>query len=229
MTNSWKDVLGTEVAEKWRTGQCFLIAQVKPLLTLQGFDVGALLEGRQMRVFLESEAPELRQIVNEEQPTNWGLVPPGSVPERPYAQYFTSKARRSASSAAFPYQNALRIAFGRSLEEGLRRFVLHSPVRFIDLPSGAAMPDGVEVTREDIAVGADDTTAAAHVAAWIGRNGLAVADYQPGRSSFIRSAKPQSTALHDLIDMIEPADLDRLALPLDIVRKMLAKPGHSAR
>lgn len=229
MINAWKNVLGTAVAEKWRTGQCFLIAQVKPLLTTQGFDVEALLKGRQMRVFLEAEAPELQQIINEEQPTNWGLVPPSSVPERPYAQYFGSKTRRSANSTAFPYQNALRTAFGRSLEDGLRRFVLHSPVRFVDLPSGASNPDGVEVTRDDIVVGADDITILAHVVTWLGRNGLTAADYQPSKSSFTRSAKAQATALHDLIDMIEPADLNRITLPLDIVRKMLAKPGHSSR
>ncbi|RYM07423.1 hypothetical protein [Sphingobium cupriresistens] len=229
MTNTWKNVLSAAVAAKWQTGQCFLIAQVKPLLTTHGFEVEALLEGRQMRIFLESEAPELRQIVNEEQPTNWGLVPPEATPERPHAQYFGSKTRRSTSSTTFPYQNALRTAFGRSLEDGLRRFVLHSPVRFVDLPNGAPNPDGVEVTRDDLAVGADDTTIVTHVTTWIGRNGLTAADYQPSRSSFMRSAKPQATALHDLIDMIEPADLDRIALPLDIVRKMLAKPGHSSR
>lgn len=227
--DAWKKLLETAVADRWRTGQCFLIAQVKPLLTSNGIEVEEQLAGRQMRHFLEAEAPELRQIVNEHQPTNWGLVPPGEPIERPYAQYFSAKGRKPPTTAEFPYQNALRIAFGKAIGDGLRRYVLHTPARFVDVPGGEVAAGGVEVTPDDLAVGGADTEIATRIAAWIGRNALPATDYQPTRSSVTKSTKLQSTALHDLIDLLPPADLARVTLPLDVVRKLLAKPGTTAR
>lgn len=225
----WKEVLRTAVAERWRAGQCFLIAQVKPLLKNNHIDVEQLLEGRQVRHFLEAEAADLRQIVNEQQPTNWGLVPPGANIQRPYAQYFGAKGIRPASSTEFPYQNAMRIAFGKSIGESMRRFVLHTPARFVDLPGGEIEPGGIEVTPDDLAIGGSDDQISMRINAWIARNALAVSDYQPTRPSAPRTSKPQSTALHDLIDLLPPEDLARVALPLDIARKLLAKPGSTAR
>jgi len=225
----WKTLLKDAVKEKWRPGQCFLIAQVKPLLIANEIVVDELLGGRQMRAFLKAEVPELDQIFNEQQPTNWGLVPEGEAYERPYAQYFAGKSQKRSPLSEFPYQNAMRIAFGKSIADGMRRFLLQAPARFVDLPLGENEPNGVEVSPDDLAVGGDDAQIAVRISAWLGRHALAAADYQPTKSSLPRSPKPQATALHDLIDLIPSGDLDRVTLPLDVVRKLLEKPGNTSR
>ncbi len=225
----WKKLLHSAVAERWRPGECFLIAQVKPFLKSHGVDTDKLLAGQQLRMFLEKETPDLGQIFNEQQPTNWGLVPKGKTAERPWAQYFIGKGRKSAVSAEFPYQNAMRVAFGKTIAEEMKRFVLHSPARFVDVFKDEIVEDGVQVTVDDLAVGASDDRIAARIAAWIGRNALSASDYQNVKSAASRSGKPQSTALHDLIDLLPAADLDRVSLPMDIIRKLLAKPGSNLK
>lgn len=220
----WSEILASEVERHWSQRKVFLIAQVKPLLKEADIDVDSLLEGRQVRAFLSAEAPFLRQLQHEHEPTNWGLVPSTAEVERPYEQYFLFKKKKIATNEEFPYQNALRVAFGRPIPEGTKRWVSAPPVRFVDLPDTMAEPGGIVVSDDDLVVGAEDSILAARISAWIDRNRLSPAEYRATKSS-TTLPKGRGTALHQILDLIPLKDQHRVIMPLDIIHSLLAKPG----
>jgi hypothetical protein len=222
----WQAALKRAVDERWNDEKVFFVAEVKPFLTKQGVDVETLLKGRQVRYFIDSEMPELKQIQHDHEPTNWGLVPNEAVIEPPTARYFGRDESRRRES--FPFQNALRVAFTRPLETGRVRWLVLHPLRFLDLPAGEAAPSGIEILRAEIEAGASGEELVTRIEAFLRSSGV---DPEAFRTGQARPAPPPRgrTALHQFLSLIPASDLSRVSIPLDLVRRLLDQSDDASR
>ena len=224
------DVLVTTVTDRWNNDhQAFFVAQVKPFLAKHGIDIAVLFEGQQVRQYLENKVPALKLIQHEREPTNWAIVPADAAVIPPYSQYFTSKRNKPRAKIDFPYQNALKVAFTRPIGAGQRRWVFTAPARFLDLPA-TEMPVGAfEVTSANVEEQADETRSAELIENWISQNGLDSDQYRFSKFSSLTKPKAHRSALHQLLALLPAEDLDRVSLPLDVVRKLLDRPEEHQR
>lgn len=136
-------------------------------------------------------------------------------------------ARISERSAARGprFHSAFWAAFRVPLEEDRRRFVAAcAPFRFEDVASTETVRSGyVEVERQYVArVGTDASDVERRIAEWLASNGLS-------REIFLASKKtnaslPPNDFLGRLLTTLEPDDLRRMNVPLDIVYKLRRLP-----
>ncbi len=123
------------------------------------------------------------------------------------------------------YHPAFWAAFRVPLEDGCRRFMTAcSPLRFEDVASTESMPEGyVEVERQYVAdAGADASDVGRQVAEWLAANGLS-------RESFLAHKQPSdrlppNDLLGRLLAALDPDDLRRMNIPLDVVAKLRRQP-----
>ncbi|CAN5227915.1 hypothetical protein BH11PSE5_BH11PSE5_08510 [soil metagenome] len=224
------DFLIEKVTQNWSERRVLLMAQVKPLLVRNGVDLDATLDGRQIKAWLESDVPDIKLIKNEREPTNWGLVPADADVSEPYSQYFvTGRTPSSKIKRAFPFQNALRIAFTRPIEPGQKRWLFAGPARYLDLPVTDKPEGGVELTSSVIEPGANDERIITLIEHWLVQNGLSNNHFLYERPSMAHKSRAGRSALHQLLDIIPIEDLERVSLPLDIIRKLLDKSEDSRR
>jgi hypothetical protein len=224
----WQAALEQAVRERWDNHQVFFVAQVKPFLARQGFDVEEIVAGRQVRHFIEKELPSVQQIQNEREPTNWGLVPADAEFEPPAAQYFQSQARRGPRHD-YPYQNALRTALTRPLAENCARWLLFNPPRFTDLPNGSTQPEGVELPRRLINPDASNEQLSRTTERFLADAGLDPADFKAGQPRSVSQPQRERSALHHLLTVLREEDLNRISMPLDIVRHLLDQDNGPPR
>lgn len=122
------------------------------------------------------------------------------------------------------YHPAFWAAFRKPLDKSRNRYMsIRSPIQFQDSPS-AERPDGfIQITSEYVAgPHAEHATVQQRVQEWLADNKL-----QP--SVFLStgaSADPEQPAdlLDRLLHALDPSDLERITMPLDVVRKLRQTP-----
>lgn len=224
--DDWKMALDQAVRARWADGKVFFVAQVKPFLAKQNIDFESLLNGRQVRRFLESEMPELEQVQHDHEPTNWGLVPADANVETPTSKYFARSGTHQQSE--FPYQNALKVAFTRALEPGKARWVSFNPARFVDLPAGEQAQASVELPADDITPGLANDRLVERVESFLKSCGLNPEALKIGQARVVQPPRGR-TALHQLLALIPSGDLSRVSMPLDLVRRLLDQSDDAQR
>ena len=126
-----------------------------------------------------------------------------------------------ATQSVQHFHPAFRAAFRKPLDESKRRYMsIQAPLRFRDVSPGDR-PDGFIEIEQEYVVGADADLAEAQqtMQGWFDENGL-------DPTSFLMTGKSQTAHLpaDDLLGRLlltlDPDDLKRLSMPLDIVSKL---------
>ena len=117
---------------------------------------------------------------------------------------------------------ALWAAFRKPIEDAMERYVqVGESVRFTDVAREDEIPDGIRVERRFI-VGIEASPEAVYenAMAWLHENQLEVSDFQPEAGSRTSTKLPSNDLLGRLILALDPRDLQRLSIPMDVVAKL---------
>ena len=167
-------------------------------------------------------AVRVRVIHHSANPTVAGAIPADAeIPENADFNMLLDQTRGRAVEATPRYHPALWSAFRKPLDESSRRYMsIQPPPRFQDA-SPEDRPDGfVEITRKYI-VGPDVEEKEVHqrIQDWLAANGL-------DSESFLLRSKatvvrlPSDDLLGRLLLALEPDQLKRISMPLDVVLKL---------
>ena len=152
-----------------------------------------------------------------------GAIPAGAeIPENTDFDTLLEKTHRRLEAEATPrYHPAFWAAFRKPLDETSRRYMsVQSPPRFQDA-SPEDRPDGfVEITREYI-VGLDVEEREVHqkIQNWLAANGLDPKSFL-SKSKAIATHLPSDDLLGRLLLALEPDELKRISMPLDVILKL---------
>ena len=132
-----------------------------------------------------------------------------------------ARTRQRSVTSGPRFHPAFWAAFRVPLEEGCRRFMTAvPPLRFEDVASTESMRVGfVEVERQYVAnAGADAADVGQRIAEWLAANGLSRESYLAPKQPSDRL--PPNDLLGRLLAALDPDDLRRMDIPLDIVAKL---------
>ena len=167
-------------------------------------------------------AARVRVIHHSAKPTVVGAIPADAeIPENADFDMLLDQTQGRAVEAAPRYHPALWSAFRKPLDESSRRYMsVQPPPRFQDaLPEDR--PDGfVEITREYI-VGLDVEERKVHqrIQDWLAANGLDPESFSLKNKATV-SRLPSDDLLGRLLLALEPDELKRISMPLDVVLKL---------
>ena len=134
--------------------------------------------------------------------------------------------RHSASKGHVPrYSASFWAAFRVPLEEGNRRFLsTRAPFRFEDVPAAEDGRAGyVEVDRQFIAPAeSEDGDVHRGIEEWLQSHGLSAETFLA--TNVPKSEMPANDLLGRLVSVLEPDDLKRMSIPLDVVSKLRRQP-----
>ena len=167
-------------------------------------------------------AARVRVIHHSANPTVAGAIPADAeIPENADFDMLLDQTRGRAVEATPRYHPALWSAFRKPLDESSRRYMsVQPPPRFQDA-SSEDRPDGfAEITREYI-VGLDVEEREVHqrIQDWLAANEF-------DSESFLLKSKatathlPSDDLLGRLLLALEPDELKRISMPLDVVLKL---------
>ncbi|MNS08994.1 hypothetical protein D3C72_404630 [compost metagenome] len=238
MAADWLDTLTSIVEAQWNDeGYAVLLSRVPSLLEQEGLDPQTILQGRKLRPLLLSEAAERLKLLQSE--TNhiiWGIVPADAPVSAPFVRYF----RPSAADRPLRFAPSAWKAFTVPIAEDQRRWLFDEPaIYFEDRQSEEAGDGGHEVERRFIVRPQEDTEESevfrARVVATIGA-WAAEQDVDPSRFALGRRRAPatkpsptppphpvpslSATALDQLISLLQPGELTRITMPLDVVARL---------
>ena len=167
-------------------------------------------------------AARVQVIYHSANPTVAGAIPvDAEIPENADFDMLLDQTRGRAVEATPRYHPAFWAAFRKPLDETIRRYMsVQPPPRFQDA-SPEDKPDGfVEITREYI-VGLDVEERAVHqkVQDWLAANGLDSESYLL-KSKATATHLPSDDLLGRLLLALEPDELKRISMPLDVVFKL---------
>ena len=164
----------------------------------------------------------VRVIHHSAKPTVAGAIP-ADVPAGANADF--DRPLGQSSGAGPRFQSAFWAAFRVPLDESRGRYMsIQAPLRFVDV-SPEERPDGfLEVAREYI-VGpdAEATEVQQRAQDWLAVNGL---DQDPflSKNKADVARLPSDDLLGRLLLALEPDELKRISMPLDVVRKLRHQP-----
>ena len=235
MTANWLDTLAALVQREWDDkGQAILLSRVPSLFEDEGFDPEDILQGRKLRPFLENETEgRFRVLRSDDQKIVWGLLPATAQISEPYTRYFP----KSSSDRPIRFAPSAWKAFTLAIPEGQRRWLFDQPsIRFEDFASDEAAVDGHEVERRFVTVSErseDDevhrATVLSSIAAWAAEKSIDPSRFALGRkrAPVSKAAQPSpapgstgATALDQLLSLLQPGELTRISLPLDVVARL---------
>ena len=167
-------------------------------------------------------ADRVRVIHHSTNPAVAGAIPADAgIPENADFDILLDQTRGRAVEAAPRYHPAFWAAFRKPLDETSRRYMsVQPPPRFQDA-SPEDRPDGfVEITREYI-VGLDVEEREVHqrIQDWLAENGLDSGSFL-SKSKAIAVHLPSDDLLGRLLLVLEPDELKRISMPLDVVLKL---------
>ena len=124
-------------------------------------------------------------------------------------------------SSFLRFHPAFWAAFRKPLAEGNKRYInIHPPFRFVDTSSTVQPKGYAEIEpRHILSPAAESTEVVQNLQAWLEENSLQA-------SSFVPTGKPQSARLPSddllgrLLHALDPDDLRRVSMPLDVVEKL---------
>jgi len=218
--SSWTDVVKAIVGEHWTNQEsAVLLSRLPALLKQRGVEPQDFLKGRKLAQALEEDLPsDLLVIRSEQNPIVVGVVPSSASPAPPFSRYFSGTKINNVPPALWR-------AFTVPLVAGYRRFFSVSPSKYFDILGDAGQPDGsYEIDRSDILGEAPGTASSIHekIERWKNDNNIKL-EAMKIRSSGSQLPKELSDmrALSDALAELEDSDLQRISIPLDIVRKII--------
>jgi hypothetical protein len=160
----------------------------------------------------------------------WGLVPANSDLEEPNSRHF-SKRNAVKIPASDRYLSSVWTAFSRRVDPGSKRYLIVGPrVEFVDVDEGAPCPEGGILVPSDYQVGHEIEQAerasaiTQNIASWAEKNHVFPSALKKSGREHPRSAvcAPQEgSLLARLIAELDQSDQRRLAIPLDIIAKLV--------
>lgn len=238
MAADWLNFLTEHVEAEWKEyGFAVLLSRVPSLLERGGFEPEAILQGRKLRPLLEVQAAEQLKLVQSEiNRIIWGIVPANAQLVEPYHKYF----RRATADRPVRFAPAVWRAFTAPIDAGRRRWLFSEPtVHFDDRSAGDPGDGGYEVPSRSIMMpenngGRSDhfsSKVTAAIYAWANESSVDVSQFSLGRRSGSATKpglSPQagsvpssaSTALDRLLELLQPAEMTRISLPLDVIARL---------
>lgn len=176
-----------------------------------------------LRQFLEEFASDGLEIV--EHSANRTIV--GVVPidehTRKTEDWDSLLENTSSRSAKLRLHPAFWAAFRNPIDDSLERYLqISDSIKFVDAKSEEAPEDGIQVRHEYIASpGTSPARIYESAMRWIKENGLDVSDIRRKAPDGL----PPKDLLGQLILALDPQDLERTTIPMDVVAKLRRQPA----
>ena len=169
----------------------------------------------------------VRVIQHSGNPTITGVVPASDAPDTDEENdALLEKTRQGSSVATAPrFHPAFWAAFRKPLDESNRRYMsVEAPIRFHESSEGS-QPDGfLEVPKIYIATSdTDEDQTLQNAEKWIDDNSLRKETYLVPAKSALHSGHPQNL-LDRVLFSLEPKDLSRISMPLDVILRLRKQP-----
>ena len=122
---------------------------------------------------------------------------------------------------------ALWAAFRKPIGEGMERYVDRGePLRFTDVGGGEEIKNALRVDRKFIAgPEAWPEVVYENAMAWLRENQLETSSFETEREARGTTKLPPNDLLGKLILALEPGDLERISIPMDVVAKLRRNAG----
>ena len=122
---------------------------------------------------------------------------------------------------------ALWAAFRKPIREGMERYFEHGePVRFSDVEGGDEIQNALRVDRKFIAgPDASPDKVYENATAWLRENQLEISDFEADRGARTPVKLPHDDLLGKLILALEPRDLEKISIPMEVVAKLRRQAG----
>ena len=186
---------------------------------------GAKLHANGLRGFLEQFVAERLLIV--EHSTNSTIV--GVVPRNEdtsaIQDWDALLGRPTTASAPRRLEPALWAAFRKPIGQAAERYVqpgeAGETVRFSDVAAGEEVPEGIRVDSRFI-VGPEAPPEMVYESAvtWLKENRLDIADFHAESGAKAGAKLPSNDLLGKLILALDPPDLQKITIPMEVVAKL---------
>ena len=219
------DRIVREVREHWdQHGIPILLSQ---LGNKHGGDIAAKArhEAGGLAAYLRSRLADRIQIVqHSSKPVIVGAIPAG-VDQGTIGNFdsLLSRTQSPTLKAAPRYRPAFWAAFRKPLDETKRRYIsIRAPLRFVDAAQEERPEGSIEIQREYIVgLEAEPTRVVQQAQAWLASNSDEV---EPVQCLADEPSPAANLPAHDLLGRLllslDPEDLKRISMPLDIVSKL---------
>lgn len=220
--------------EHWQQKTILLLAQVGQVLNREGINLKEVLRGRRLSAFIGAEMHDSLEIVpSPTDPLVQAVKPKDGTFDGPIADYFGRHGKSAGSPAAVHrFNRSLWLAFSRAIQSGNKRIVLiDTEVTFQDVKDDAPEQPGFVLTQADIVLpdglqkDQRDLLIAEKIVGWATLNSIPINSlHEQAREKHERvTHAPYTTLLTLLIDCLEPEELRRINMPLDIISKLHRK------
>lgn len=178
-----------------------------------------------LRAYLRSQLSERVRVIQHSIVSSVvGVVPVDADISEDRIDEILDLTRTKPGRSTWQYHAALWTAFRIPLDSSKRRYIsIHPPIHFDDTSSEEQSPDYIEIKQEDI-VGpdAEGATVNQKIGDWLAEHGLDPTPFY--RENRARSERlPSDDLLGRLLFALEPEDLERISIPLDIIKKLRSK------
>ena len=177
-----------------------------------------------LAAFIRGYVSGVRIVSGSTVPPIFAALPANIGQEVDVDDLLAEKRRERSSVRVRRFLPAFWAAFRVPLDESKRRFVsTRAPVRFQDESDEVGRSGFVEVQRQHITTGdADDAVVQQQISEWLQRNEL-------NDEAFLVASRSGTDLPHDdllgrLLVSLEPDDLKRMSIPLDVVLKLRRQP-----
>lgn len=229
----FKEVIVQLTSEHWtRNKRALLLASVGQTLTKRGYSLGAELRGQKLASFIQQELKDRIAVFRSpHDPLVLGMVPIEEANAPDLNVLFAPASGEAAHSRGTIFDKGLWVAFSHQLVPGyIRKMQFHPEIRYIDvLTESADSVDGTVIPPESILpVGVmpkaeRDAQLQKNIVSWLEANklekDLGIARH---RDKDILSNSGDSL-LSIVLDALDAKERERVALPLDIVAKLLSR------
>lgn len=176
-----------------------------------------------LRVYLQDRlADRVRVIQHSDNPTVVGAVPVGAEVHDDNFDELLDRTWTKSEKTTFHFHPSLWAAFRKPLDPTRRRYMnVQPPLHFRDVPLESRSIDGTEIERECI-VGPDVEAVVVQqkIKDWLRENDLESSSVFYRRDKTRTTHLPSDDLLGRLLLALEPEDLRRMSIPLDIVSKL---------
>lgn len=180
-----------------------------------------------LREFLQQVVGDRVMVVqHSKNPTIVGVVATNedTIAIQDWDQLLDKTGKKTAQRRLHP---ALWAAFRKPIEDGMDRFVERGdPVRFVDVKSGVIHPNALPVDPKLIAgPEASPEVVYENAVAWLRENELETSKFETERVARNTTKLPSNDLLGKLILALEPRDLEKVSIPMDVVAKLRRQAG----
>jgi hypothetical protein len=229
-----KEAIFQLATEHWaKAKRALLLARVGQSLTQQGYNISAELRGQKLAKFVEHELKDIVAVLTSpKDPLVRGIVPASVVKEEAdVSTLFAPVPGQIPVEGRIIFDKRLWFAFSHPVSVGCKRTIKFNPeIRYEDIPiEVATQSDAFDIPSELIipigtmAKEARDAELQKNILKWFASNKL---DIEMGKARYRESAVSSysgDSVLSLILSELDSKDRERVALPLDIVAKLLNK------